>query len=586
MISLTPEDISNGIKFLNTVEINPDSSALSITSTGTDSYFSFDVTTIKIPFMDYILIIIIALISYLILIKIVSLYLQLPFCKREIINRYAIAFILVVVALIANIYTLNRINKKTHTFYTIKTYESSNDVVKEDKQSTEFEAVSSHLNSMNIQLFERVIPNGSLHYQIKNSNGNIIYENTIHDFNNIINENAELCLDVSTLQFECGKTYLLELDFSLENGIMLQNNTDHSIRLKQVYDFHYKPFMISVLILLDVIGIGFIIFVSRKGFNNQCIMLLSLVIGILCSFIMTPCNMDDEYRHFLRAYDISQGNMREGLSEYSEGISGSISIWEDGQVTITEVPYSINQLKYVDEDYNYSEGTYYAEMNYHTNIDRIKELLKKSDSQKYKVSLNATWSLSPLFYLPQVILLSLGRLLQLNGVWLYYLARIGNVIFSSLILYFSLRIVPKYKNQICLVHFMPALVLLRSSCSGDGFLNSMILFTVCLILYAKENQIKIMNYKYLLLLTICTSYIAIMKLPYMVVVLLLVLLDESNYTKLTRCKSKIASFLISCGVMAVSFFAYKSLNSFMRAKAVMKDIPTGQTNTLGSNEPI
>ncbi|MDD3415381.1 MAG: DUF2142 domain-containing protein [Lachnospiraceae bacterium] len=586
LISLTPEDILNRIKFVNTVEINADSSALSITSIGTDSYFSFDVTTIKVPFMVYILFITIAIISYLILIKIVSLYLRLPICKREIINRYTIALILVVVALIANIYTLNRINKKNYAFYSIKTYESSNDIVKKDKLSTEFEAVTNHLNSMNIPLFERVIPNGSLHYQIKNSNGNIIFENTIHDFKNMINENAELCLDVSALQFECGKTYLLELDFLLENEIMLQNNTDHSLRLKQVYDFKYKPLMISVLILLDAIGIGFILFVRKKGFNNQCIMLLSLVIGILCSFIMTPCNMDDEYRHFLRAYDISQGNMRVGLSEYSEDITGNVSVLEDGQVTISEVPYSINQLKYVDEDYNFNEKSYYAEMNYDTNIDRIIEISKRSDSQKYKVSLAATWSISCLSYLPQVILLLFGRLLHLNGVWLYYLARIGNVIFCSLILYFSLMLVPKYKNQICLVHFMPALVLLRSSCSSDGFLNSIILFTVCLILYAKENQIKIMNYKYLLILTVCTSYVAIMKLPYMVIVLLLLLLDETNYTKLTRCKSKIVSLLLSFGVMAVSLFAYKSLSSFMQAKAVMKDIPTVQTNALVSNEHI
>jgi uncharacterized membrane protein len=115
---------------------------------------------------------------------------------------------------------------------------------------------------------------------------------------------------------------------------------------------------------------------------------------------------------------------------------------------------------------------------------------------------------------------------------------------------------------------MPSLVLLRSSCSTDGLLNVLILLDITYVIYLKEEH-KQIGIKDILILSLITSYIAIMKLPYAFVVCLLIMIKRENKidNKFVICmKSFSYRIMLPLLCIGVGYIIYNKLTIVMTSK--------------------
>ncbi len=87
--------------------------------------------------------------------------------------------------------------------------------------------------------------------------------------------------------------------------------------------------------------------------------------------------------------------------------------------------------------------------------------------------------------------ITIGRLLSLDALTTFYLGRLCNAIFFTIMAYFSIKIIPIGKNLLFTVFTIPMTIFLSASLSYDGFVISIcILFTAMLvrILYQPEKM--------------------------------------------------------------------------------------------------
>lgn len=188
--------------------------------------------------------------------------------------------------------------------------------------------------------------------------------------------------------------------------------------------------------------------------------IFALIFGTLIVFLNGPFQSPDEYTHFYRSYQISDGKL---ISEIHEGKSGAY------------VPKSLVQSTLIQKSQSVISNR--------ENKFTIRELLdslntKLDNNNKLFVQLPNTAAYSPLVYIPQSIAILIGKLLALSPLLLMYLGRIFNLIFSTIIIYFSIKNIPSKKSLIFLFALMPMLLYQSASLSADGFINCICIFTI------------------------------------------------------------------------------------------------------------
>lgn len=427
---------------------------------------------------------------------------------------------------------ITKINNTKETYYEIKTSETDEYSVLNETIITSFRAVSNKLLSYQIFLSKNSkVEGGKIEYELINSLNEIIYKKEISNIEEIFSkEECLLNFELKSEKFVRGEIYQLVMKYSLDNSISIEVNSDGNIHGRQIFSFRYHYLFYIIIGFINLIAGIYIVIIFRKGFNDKNIISLAIVSGILLCFIIAPCNIADEYRHFVRAYDITEGNIFRYLSYYKESY-GNVIMDDNGLASYAEVPEEINQLRLIDNGYNYNERSYVAEMNYGISIDKLFQILFSPQTEdKVSVSLAATSKISFFSYLPQILFIGIGKILGLRPIILYYMARMGNTLAISGLFYIVLKLLPKYKKVFIILYFTPYFSILRSSCSTDGLLIILVLIEIAYIIKMKENKEKI-NIKKILLIIGINSYIASMKLPYSLVVASMLILCPQNYKK-------------------------------------------------------
>lgn len=453
---------------------------------------------------------------------------------------------------------ITKISDINETFYEVKTHNTSGYSVLDEEITTSFRGVSNKLLSYKVFLTANsTITEGKVEYQLINSLNEIIYEQKVENIEEIYSESERtLNFMFNSEKIVRGELYQLVMRYSLDTPIEIEINSDGIIHGKQILSFHYQYVYFLIIGFINLIAGIYIIVVFRKGFKDKIIVSLAIVIGIILCFVIAPCNIADEFRHFVRAYDISQGNFFPHLSHIREAY-GNVLSDDNGLVVLTEVPDEINQLRLMDVNYNYNERSYEAEMNYGISMDKFLQILLSSQSgEKVSVSMAATSKISILSYLPQVLFMWIGKILGFRPIVLYYIARIGNVIVTAGLFYIVLRLLPKYKKVFAVLYFTPYFTILRSSCSTDGLLIILVLMELAYIIKIKEKK-EIITIKKVLIILALTSYIACMKLPYCLVCGCMLIFSSENY-KISMGKKKAILFniIIIFIVMCISFLSY------------------------------
>ena len=136
---------------------------------------------------------------------------------------------------------------------------------------------------------------------------------------------------------------------------------------------------------------------------------------------------------------------------------------------------------------------------------------------------------SPICHAPQAIGICLMKLLTNNVVLQFYAGRIVNMIFSIILVYFAIKLIPFKKIIVVFLGLLPITLNEFASLSADAITISMCILYISYVLYLKYGNIKEYSKKELILLFVLTTLIALIKIVYVPLALLLFLLPKEKF---------------------------------------------------------
>ena len=368
--------------------------------------------------------------------------------------------------------------------------------------------------------------NSKLKAEVIDDSGNILKQEYIGYDLLSISPNYELKFDKQ--QDSKGRVYSLKLKLDeeisqnnkeKESAVSLKNSDkkyknchlnlneqiiDGSIIVVDKYNSHGR----TVLFNISVIGIAILTFAacifiySRKQLKVETIFLLIVPILCLLYLIYMPMfTSHDEYRHWLRAYEVSEGKF---LAEDKDGIIG------------TELPRSVSEI--------YTKQKTYKNVKYTTIKDFYEEEVNSND--RVFVDTSRVASYSPIQYIPETLGIVISRLITNKTIVMAYSARIVNLIVCMALMYFAIKTIPFGKIILLVLSMIPIAIEGFSTITADGLLISSTCLFIAHIFNLKYGNVEKIKFINKLILVILSAIIGLCKTVYIPIVLLLLLLPK------------------------------------------------------------
>jgi uncharacterized membrane protein len=181
---------------------------------------------------------------------------------------------------------------------------------------------------------------------------------------------------------------------------------------------------------------------------------LATIFGLWFVYLNPPFHSNDEDRHFLKAYHITQEGLVPELSPDSTKI-GSV------------IPTNIPQVVMAFQGVPYFQGQKLTKRR----VDELSQIPQNRNQKTFEH--NFQWSTFPISYLPASIGIMLADSDDATPVALGYAGRIGMLFFYILTVFFAIRIAPVWKSVIFLYGLTPMVLYQASSVTYDVMSNSL-----------------------------------------------------------------------------------------------------------------
>lgn len=260
---------------------------------------------------------------------------------------------------------------------------------------------------------------------------------------------------------------------------------------------------------------------------------IAFIIGGLLVLITPPYEIPDEVNHFARAYQISEGYIRSPVTK-----------WKTGELYfVANVPATFKDIIF---------GKKVSEQAKTGNIQLIRRnyTISSYSNESLTLPITNTGQYSPINYIPQILGIWIGKLLNFSAGGIFYTMRWLASIFVISCVFFSARILKEKKNLIIILASMPMVLAESSSCSADAvtygvaFLTTSFLFSLKL----KESELTKRELGFLIITAITLGLI---KQVYGVILLLYFLLPIS------RMRTKIRFYI--GGIILLVIYAGSAL---------------------------
>lgn len=499
--------------------------------------------------------------------------------------KYICAGLIFIYAFIIDVDVIKMINEREQIEYMVF-IDNAEFVEKAEDITERFTVHGKSLLAQQFMVEKSDVWKGTINYQIKDKDSNVIIDATepLENLTKSYDSKWDIIsIDCEALNLRFGQEYDICMKIESENPVRFVMNSRGEMQQRQIMKFVHGNLYISIVIFISIVMLGALFMILKHDFSPNLFLIVALLLGIMACFILTPCTVDDEYRHFLRVYDIVSEEAEAYNSFDLAGAKGNVLADPDYGAPLIEVPYELGGLRLADVNFNYDDISNNAEKNLQACPDEVMRLLLETDSDETSiVSIVATNSVTIWSYIPQVLAAFLGKLFGMNAVGIYYMARIGNMLFSIFIVYICMRMLPEYRNIFIFVYFAPNAFWLSASCNRDSVATSLAMLCVSYIIYIKDNK-KIMSIKRIILLSVLFGFLAIVKLPYVLLIAMLLMLKTDNYAYITGKWSKnfvkvgiaVAIFVIGLGsyIISVNYESIKTEIGEEKETPVIAEVP-------------
>ena len=309
-------------------------------------------------------------------------------------------------------------------------------------------------------------------------------------------------------------------------GISLNVNGEKiegSILIKDKYRSNTRTLLFNLTavgVSILAFAISILIYFKKNITSEKAFLMIVPIICILFIIYMPMFRANDEYRHWLRAYEISEGHF---LTEV-----------KDGQVG-TSLPSSIKNIysSYKEIRYQYIEDSMDVDLN--------------SNEKEIITELKHTATYSPVQYLPAASGIALARIFTDKVIVMAYFARLTNFLVCAAIMYMAIKIIPYGKKILLLICIIPIVTQGIATISADGITTAMSLLCIAYILKLKEQANVKINLKDKIILALVFSILSLCKVVYVMLILLLLVLPKDKFkSKKDRILSIILIALVVC----------------------------------------
>lgn len=433
-------------------------------------------------------------------------------------SKIIIIIFIMLVSISFSIVIHNEIEQKKNVNYEVSEFNYEIKTVQSENVESYFKPIDSKIISYVITLDTIQNINGSIGYEIYDTKDNKLL--TLGQINmDLAKQSNTLIMDLSSVDLIQNETYKVILYFALDGNLNLRVKDDGNLTDKQTIEFSYNKEFNNLLVIFNLVLLILLVILLIKPNLGKSFLLLSITTGLIGIFIVPPYTAPDELRHFARAYDITEGNIIVDKFSTREN-------YYNLTFPVCNLPIEFHNLKLVSESsgHNYDRET--------NNIIVTKmwmnNFAKDFSGNRIETPIQGTYSISPIAYLPQIIFIFLAKVFNFTPILVFYMARLGNVFFASLLGYFAIKKIPRFKNILFLLYFAPGLIFLRSTSSTDGFLFSLVIAFISYVLYLKERKTTNIKLNSIVILSLLLGCIALIKLPYILCAILLLTISDSD----------------------------------------------------------
>lgn len=384
-------------------------------------------------------------------------------------------------------------------------------------------------------------------------------------------DNAYERIDFGSVQVKQGERYVLALRsygadagntvtvYRGENGSATGENYARVNGEDQSYTLAFRIFdgtsclyrFLAALILAFFAVLGGAIWALSKHLSRETVFsALTLTVGLLYMFAITPFSIPDGHYHYFSSYQMSSvilGQQVDGVY-YGEA-----------------------------EDFDFTGFT--GHQNTATGYRRMVNEFGKQGKDEELVPI--PWASYDEYFvqeIPSGLGIALARLLGCNFVTTILMGRLFNLMFFAACVYFAVKRSPRYKTALGLAALLPMSLQQAASCSYDCFINGISLFLVSTILKAIYEEGALTKRDYLCIL-LAGVLLAPAKVIYSAILLLCLLIPCERFGS-KRKKVIGIGWILLCALVFIGVFKLGTLESLV-AESDKLNWAGGHNYTLG-----
>lgn len=281
-----------------------------------------------------------------------------------------------------------------------------------------------------------------------------------------------------------------------------------SFSMLSINNIQHPKMEIIMLMIVSILGILIINYYFSHN-SEECIhnfaFILIIILGLLCIFTMPILEPSDCPEHFTRAEITSRGILfpeytGNSYTNYYYYENGSY-VWDgEGFKTISSVK-DLNSERY---------GTVFTSSHDNDRINHTEVI----ESQAFQQN--------PFYgYLPQAIGIVLAKFLDLNVIWMMWLARIGNMLCYAGIVSYAVKKSPIFKIPIIVTACLPMSMFQAVSVSSDSMVIALGILIISYFFYMYKSKDTSIGLKDISIFITLSLLIGLLKLPYLAFSLLI-----------------------------------------------------------------
>ena len=294
---------------------------------------------------------------------------------------------------------------------------------------------------------------------------------------------------------------------------------------------------VMIVMITCIMVVSFIIYLKPNMKIENMFLLISIVTYLFFFIAMPTFKNHDEYYHWLRAYEVSQGDLVTPLN---------------GKVQGSNMPGGVSEIateNWINIKYSTMKDTSKISLNY----DK-KGILNSETAAVY----------SFVQYIPQSFGIFIGRLFTDKALILTYFGRFFNMIMTIGIIYLSIKIIPFGKKILLVSAMLPIAIEGFTSLSPDALTISISYLYIAYIMHISFSEnIKTINVKQKSILLVMSVIIALCKIVYIPLVGLLLVIPKEKF----KNKRKMLNICIIAAISVTAnlcwlYFSSRYLGNF------------------------